>query len=178
VLPIALCSAGAACGARTGLDSAPGDASARGDAPLRGDEDGPRVEPTGDADVPPPNCGSTGRCTSTQSIHSGALGGLAGADAICEAEFPGSHFYRQSCDGERGFLGTTSFGYAELELGPCWNCDGWTSSDSGPYSPSTISCSTGYATVGAVLPHGCRTGIDPCWRICEAGDEALICCWP
>jgi hypothetical protein len=125
-----------------------------------------------------PGCGAMGRCTSTKSLHSGDLGGLAGADALCRAELPGSHFYRQSCDGDRGFLGTTNAGFVELELGTCWNCNGWTSNDSGPYVPSMTACPTGYATVGALLPGGCGPAVDRCWRICEAIDHPLICCWP
>jgi hypothetical protein len=132
----------------------------------------------GNTIAPLPGCGTTGNCTSTRSIHSGALGGLAVADAICNAEIPGSHFYRQSCDGGRGFLGTTTPGFVELEQGNCWNCNGWTVDDSGPYSPAGNGCSTGYATVGALLPNGCAPGTGACWRICQAVDHPLICCRP
>src|SRR5260221_10248354 len=132
-----------ACGARTGLES-DGDVA-------RVSDNADHVAPETDGAVSASSgCGTTGSCTSTRSIHSGALGGLAGADAICNAEIPDSHFFRQTCDSRRGFLGSTNAGFVELEQGACWNCNGWTAGDSGPYSPSTIPCSTGYATVGAL----------------------------
>jgi hypothetical protein len=136
--------------------------------------------PAAVAALPSGTCGLSGYCTSTKSLHPGDLRGLAGADALCNAEVPGSHFYRTSCDGARGFTASTVAGFVELELGDCWSCNGWTSSDSGSYRPSEIACKTGYATVGALRPGGCATtgGDDYCWRICEAVDHPLICCVP
>jgi hypothetical protein len=124
-------------------------------------------------------CGTSGACVSTSRFFSGDLGGLDGADRICQSEYPGSHFYRASCDSGRTL--NNAFGYAELELGPCWDCAGWTSDNSGQYRPGAVQCPTGYPTVGAELPYS--VCLDPlgnghCWRICEAGDKPLLCCTP
>lgn len=111
-------------------------------------------------------------------MYAGNLGGLDGADRLCQAEYPGSHFYRQSCDFGRS---NGAFGYAELELGACWSCNGWTHADSGDYQPDVIMCPTGYATVAGVIPNSTcldPNGVGHCWRICEAGDKPLVCCWP
>lgn len=127
----------------------------------------------------PPNCGTSGECVSTARLFTGELGGLLGADELCQAEYPGSHFYRESCDSGRNL--ERAYGYADLELGPCWDCDGWTSSNSGAYSPGATACVTGYATAGTILPDTvcvAPSRTDHCWRICEAGDKPLVCCTP
>lgn len=122
---------------------------------------------------------STGYCTATSGFYSGDLDGLDGADRRCQAEFPGSHFYRRSVDQNRLFR--SSFGFAELELGSCWDCNSWTSSSSGTYDATHAQCPTGYATVGALVPPVFDDTADPSattWRICEAIDKPLMCCVP
>jgi hypothetical protein len=147
--------------------------------------DGQEIEDAGtDArstpEVPlPPDCGTSGACMSTLGLFTGALGGLGGADELCQAEYPGSHFYREGCDSGRNL--DRAYGYADLDLGSCWDCDGWTSSNSGDYVPGATACVTGYARVGAVIPDS--VCLDPsrsghCWRICEARDKPLVCCTP
>ena len=134
------------------------------------------VAPVGDAPRQEDACGSSGYCTATTKTYAGDLGGLAGADRLCQTEFPGSHFYRRSCDEQRSFRSLS--GYAELELGACWNCNDWTSDDSGNYEPGTVDCATGYATVGALVPPLPNATGASLWRICEARDKPLMCCIP
>ena len=125
------------------------------------------------------SCGRSGRCLSTTKSFRGDLGGLTGADKLCQAEYPGSHFFRRDCDALRDL--THAFGYGELLLGPCWNCNGWTSADSGDYLPDKVDCQSGYATVGGMLPYSACQDLEhfgSCWRICEAGDKPLVCCLP
>jgi hypothetical protein len=134
---------------------------------------------TPDGGTPPPDgglsCGSSGYCTTTTVPYAATFGGLAQGDAICDAEHPGSHFYRASCDAARPFApaGPWMGGYGEIEAGSCYNCDDWTS-ESGPYDPQSTTCPEGYATVAALVPQ--TTPVQ--WRICEAGDWPLACCIP
>lgn len=169
------------CGARSALevDQVPEDEARAGGPSQPAPTVTPKPTPT---PTPTPSpallCQNTGTCASTKKLYGGDLGGLEGADRLCQAEFPGSHFYRQSCDSGRNM---SAFGYAELELGQCWSCNGWTSNDSGAYRPETVMCPTGYATVGGVIPYSAcldPSGNGNCWRICEAFDKPLVCCWP
>jgi hypothetical protein len=147
------------CGGRTGLDLAPS----------------PHDTAGAKASSPGPGCGASGACVATTRRYSGNLAGLDGADRLCQAEYPGSHFYRESCDSRR--KRNDAFGYAELELGPCWSCADWTSDSSGNYLAAGEKCPTGYAAVGAVIPTSMcldPTGLGQCWRICEAGDQPLV----
>lgn len=173
-----------------------GGAVATVDVPNEQQEQVPVAEP---ASPPPrPNVGqprreapsasssasTSGYCTTTAVAYSPMFGGVEGGDAICERELPGSHFYRRSRDELRRFqpaLAKWPRGYGEIELGDCWNCRGWTSG-SGAYDPSqtVAGCIDGYATGAALVPSpadpalGGRSG----WRICDAGDWPLTCCFP
>src|SRR5258706_14910296 len=97
----------AGCGARTSLELARDDATAH---------------PEQMTPEPPSalSCGRTGRCLPTTKTFQGDLGGLAGADRLCQAQYPGSHFFRRDCDAVRDL--SQAIGYGELLLGPCWNC--------------------------------------------------------
>jgi hypothetical protein len=108
------------------------------------------------------------------------FGGLEGGDAICARELPGSHFYRRSWDERRRFqpaLAKWPRGYGEIEEGDCWSCTGWTSG-SGDYreSPSEPGCVDGYRTVAALVPSPADATLGG-WRICDAGDWPLTCCF-
>jgi hypothetical protein len=119
---------------------------------------------------------STRLCTTTRGGFNGDLGGLAGADAICDAEYPGSHFYRESRDACAPFEPSDPdhiAGHGDIEAGPCWDCFGWTSASSGPYQPGVVDCSSGYVTMGALVPS--PDGY-PRSRICEGDEWPLTCC--
>ncbi len=140
------------------------------------------VERPPDRPVEPP---PVGVCTTTERAYSPAFGGVAGGDSICEREIPGTHFYRESRDGHRDFEPGTNpatgrpwpGGYGEIERGDCANCDGWSSNTSGPFDP-TISesdgCPAGYRTSAALVPRDMPSSP---WRICDAGDWPLTCCF-
>jgi hypothetical protein len=119
------------------------------------------------SEIPP------GYCTTTLENFSGNLQGLEGADALCAVMDPGSHFYRASRDGQRAwiFTGGATSGYGDLEMGACWDCNGWTTGQSGDYG--TTACPTGYETVGAMVP---ITSVRASWNICENNDWPLACC--
>jgi hypothetical protein len=181
-----------ACGARSGLEAAdlPQDEARAGSTstpkpiptptptPVPTPTPTPTPIPTPTLAPPEFGCLRTGWCKATKKTYSGDLGGLEGADKLCQAEYPGSHFYRHTCDFQRA---GDAFGFAELEQGPCWSCNGWSANNSGPYQPELMLCPTGYATVGGLIPYGAcadPTGVGHCWRICEAGDKPLVCCSP
>ncbi len=114
-----------------------------------------------------------GLCTTTDQAFSGDLGGLEGADILCDSLLPGSHFYRTSRDGKRSWMpnGAPPMGHGDLELGACWDCNGWSTASSGDYG--NAECATGYSTVGALVPSPVTS---PEWRICEGAEWPLACC--